>query len=81
MKTTLYLTLTLIAFVSFTFAPDSFADDASPEYVVRVIYFIPKDREPDPNMDMQLDTLIKDAQKFYADPDGSARVRQKNIQI
>ena len=36
-------------------------------FTVRVIYFIPNDREPVPNMGEKLDTLIKDAQRFYAD--------------
>ena len=67
MKRLYILYLTLIAFTMLAFVPNSFAQDASPEYVVRVIYFIPKDREPDPDMDTKLDTLIKRAQKFYAD--------------
>ena len=67
MKTTLCFTLTLLIFALLTFVPNSFAQDDSPEYVVRVTYFIPNDREPDPNMDEKLDTLIKDTQQFYAD--------------
>ena len=67
MKTMLCLTLTLLTFVTFTFVPNSFAQDDSPEYVVRVIYFIPNDRQPDPDIDTKLDTLIKDVQKFFAD--------------
>ena len=47
--------------------PDSFAQEDSPEYVVRFIYFIPNDREPDPNMDSKLYAEAKDVQKFYAD--------------
>ena len=64
---TLYLTITLFIFVTLAFLPNSFAQDASPEYVVRIIYFIPNDREPDPKIDVKLDTLMKDAQQFYAD--------------
>ncbi len=67
MKTTLYFTLTLITFVTLMFVPNSLAQDDSPEYVVRVIYFIPTDREPDPNMNEKLDTLLKESQDFYAD--------------
>ncbi|MDE0468632.1 MAG: hypothetical protein OYL97_16395 [Candidatus Poribacteria bacterium] len=67
MKTTLYFTLTLFIFLTLTFVPNSFAQNDSPEYVVRVIYLIPNNREPDPNMDSKLDTLVKDMQKFYAD--------------
>ncbi len=67
MKTTLYFTLTLFIFLFLAFIPQSFAQDDSLEYVVRIIYFIPNDREPDPKIDEKLDTLIKDIQKFYAD--------------
>ena len=64
MKTT--FCITLLTLVMFTFVLNSFAQDDSPEYVVRVIYFIPNDREPQPDMDTRLDKTIKDAQKFYA---------------
>ena len=67
MKITLYLTLTLLTFVTLMFVPNSFAQGNSPEYVVRVIYFIPNDRQSDPDIDRKLDTLVKDMQKFYAD--------------
>ena len=67
MKTTLCFTFTLLTFVMLVFVPNSFAQDASPEYVVRVVYFLPNDREPNPEIDTQLDTLMKEAQSFYAD--------------
>ena len=67
MKTTLYFTLTLLTFVTLTFVPNSLAQDASPEYVARVIYFVPNDREPQPNIDTKLDRLVKKLQQFYAD--------------
>ena len=34
--------------------------------VVRLIYFLPNDREPQPNIDAKMDKLIKDVQQFYA---------------
>ena len=40
---------------------------ASPEYIVRIIYFVPSDRTPQKDIDTQLDKLIKEAQEFYAD--------------
>ncbi len=49
------------------FVPNNFAQDASPEYVVRVIYFLPNDRQPKPDIDKMLDTQIKEAQRFFAD--------------
>ena len=68
MKTKHTLIFTLITFVTLTLVSTSFAQDASnDEYIVRVIYFIPNDREPDPRIDAKLDTLMKDAQQFYAD--------------
>ena len=34
---------------------------------VKLIYFVPKDREPQPNMGMKLNELIENVQQFYAD--------------
>ena len=67
MKNTLYFTLTLLTFVMLTFVPNSFAQDTDPEYVVRVIYFYPKDRVPPADIDTLLDGLLKQVQQFYAD--------------
>ena len=68
MKTTLCFILTLLTFVTLTLVSTSFSQDASnDEYIVRVIYFLPNDRQPDPRIDAKLDTLIKDVQQFYAD--------------
>ena len=67
MNTTLCLILTLLTFVTLAFVPNSFAQDALPEYVVRAIYLIPNDQKTDPDIDSKLDTLMKDAQQFYAD--------------
>ena len=36
-------------------------------YTVRLIYFLPNDREPRPNIDADMDALIKDTQQFYAE--------------
>ena len=35
--------------------------------IVQLIYFLPRDRQPQPGIDPQLDILIKDAQQFYAE--------------
>ena len=67
MKTTRSYLLMLLTLVVLIFVPNSFAQDASPEYVVRVVYFLPNDRKPNPEIDTQLDTLMKEAQSFYAD--------------
>jgi len=61
------LLLTLITFAMLTFLPKSFAQKVSPEYVVRVIYFLPNDRAPRPDIDENLDRRIKEAQRYFAD--------------
>lgn len=33
---------------------------------MRLIYFLPRDHQPQPDIDAKMDTLIKDAQRFYA---------------
>ncbi len=33
---------------------------------MRLIYFLPNDRQPRPNIDIELDTFIKEAQQYYA---------------
>ena len=35
--------------------------------IVRLIYFLPSDREFQPDIDAKLDALIKSVQQFYAD--------------
>ena len=67
MKTTLCFILILLTFITLTFVPHSFAQDTDPEYVVRVIYFLPNDRQPKFDIDKILDTEIKEAQRFFAD--------------
>ncbi|MYK93992.1 hypothetical protein F4009_08345, partial [Candidatus Poribacteria bacterium] len=45
-----------------------FDGDSTPSRpVVRLIYFLPRDRRPRPDIDVQMDRLIKDIQTFYAD--------------
>ena len=65
MKTTLYFTLTLFAFVTLAFVPNSFAQGA--DYIVQVIYFHPNDIEPQEDSVNTLKTMMKDIQTFYAD--------------
>ena len=44
------------------------AYDAPPERpIVRLIYFLPNDRQPQPDINAKMDTLIKDVQTFFAD--------------
>ena len=44
-----------------------FAQDADIDNTVRIIYFVPQQTIPLPNIQTKLDKLIKDVQQFYAD--------------
>ena len=48
-----------------SFLPMGFAQDVRP--IVRLIYFLPNDRAPQPDIDEKMDKVIKDVQQFYAD--------------
>ena len=67
MRALLYSTTTLITFMMLTFLSNSFAQNIVPKNVVRLIYFTPRDRAPQPDMNAKLDMLMKDIQQFYAD--------------
>jgi len=67
MKSTLCSIITLLIFLTLAFVSNGFAQETSPEYVVRQIYFHPSDRQPSPDMDARLDALVEDVQQFYAD--------------
>ena len=43
-----------------------FVEAARDKPTVRLVYFIPNDREAQPDIDTELDTLIKNVQNFYA---------------
>ena len=46
----------------------SFAQENTPEeYIVKLVYFVSKDRVPQKDIDTQIIKLIEDVQKFYAD--------------
>ena len=52
-----------------------------PDYVVRVIYFLPFDRDADPDADTKLDTMLKNAQKFFAAQQEAHGFDQKTFQF
>lgn len=66
MKVKLFSLLMLFILGTLLFLPNSFAQGTSPEKMVRLIYFVPRDRIPQQDMNAKLDTLIKDVQRFYA---------------
>ena len=64
MRTTVLFLLIVICSMG-VFPHISLAQDAQP--IVRIIYFIPKDRAPQPDIDVKIDGQIKDMQQYYAD--------------
>jgi WD40 repeat protein len=62
MKTRLFFLLTVICGIV---SLSSFAQDSPHE--IRIIYFLPHNRQPHPNIDTKIDMLIKEVQQFYAD--------------
>ena len=60
----IFLTLTILL----TFLIPSFAQAQQHERsIVRLIYFLPSDRQPQPNIDAKMDRLIKDVQYIFAE--------------
>ena len=55
------------------------AQDSRP--IVRLIYFLPKDRQPQPDIDAKLDKLIKDTQQLFADQMDAHGFGRKTFQI
>ena len=61
------LSVLTILFLIFVCLPASFAQNTSSKNLVRLIYFLPNDRAPQPGIDTKLDRQIKDAQLLFAD--------------
>ena len=60
----LFITITALL----TFLLPSFAqDEAQDEYLVKVVYFLPKDRSVRQDIEMKIDKIVKRVHKFYAD--------------
>ena len=63
-----YKCLSVTIFAVLTFLLPCFAQEDTPEeYIVKVVYFVSKDREHQKDMDTKIRKLLKDTQKFYAD--------------
>ena len=60
-------TLALLSVLMCFVVPKSFAQSGGSPHVVRLIYFVPRGNTPQPDIDTQFDTVLKDVQKFYAD--------------
>ena len=64
MKATLFCMLILICGMA-VLPQTNFAQNTRP--IVRIIYFIPRDRDPQFDIDTKMDALIKKVQQYYAD--------------
>ena len=73
--------LVLLTLVTLTFLPNTFAQNAAPENMVRVVYFLPSDRPARPERVEALRQLIKDAQQFYAEQMESHGYGRKTFNI
>ncbi len=58
-----FVMMTLLTFLLPAFAQEP----ETQNYTVKPIYFLPKDREPQADIDAKMDKMIKRVQKFYAD--------------
>ena len=67
----------LVLILLLNFVPLSFAQEPRP--IVKLIYFLPSDREPQSDIDEKMDRLIRDAQQFYADQMEAHRFGRKTF--
>ena len=68
MKPRRLFTVTLVTFLAVACLTNGFPEEkAAPEGMVRLIYFLPKDSQAQPNINAKLDTWIKDVQQLYGD--------------
>ncbi len=66
MKTTFCYIFIFLTIVTFLFVSATFAQDATPRPIVKLIYFLPNDREAQPDINGKFDTLIKEVQELFA---------------
>jgi hypothetical protein len=60
--------ITIVLLLTLAFLQPSFAqENASDEYTVKLVYFYPKDKQPQENINAKTDKVIKRVQKFFAD--------------
>ena len=78
---TLVSVLVRLTLVTLTFLPNTFAQGAAPENMVRLVYFLPSDRPARPDRVAALRELIKDAQAFYAEQMESHGYGRKTFRI
>lgn len=82
MKAKFLFTVTLVTFSVVACLASGFSQEATaPEGIVRLIYFLPKNSQAQPNINAKLHTLIKDIQRIYADSLESYQFGRKTFQI
>ena len=59
--------IALLAFVTLGFLPNSFAQEAAPERMVRLIYFLPNDRPFRPEVVQKMKDEIRNLQTFFGE--------------
>ncbi len=67
MKTKLFTLLFLLVCGTLLFLHNAFAQAAASDNMVWLIYFVPRHRQPQRDINVKLDVLIKDVQKLFAD--------------
>ena len=67
MKTKLFALLLLLICGTFQFSHNTHAQTTASDNIVRLVYFVPRHRQPQPDIDVKLDALINNVQKFFAD--------------
>ena len=72
---------TLLIFLILVFSSNGFAQAVPPEYTVRVVYFLPSDRTPQPDTNAKLDRLIKNTQFFFAEQMTAHGFNQKTFEF
>ena len=78
MKTRLFCFLIFLCLIAM-FPHTAFAQDTRP--MVRLVYFLPKDRQPQPDIDAKMDRVIKDVQEYFADQMERHGFGRKTFQI
>ncbi len=68
MKARFLFLVTLVTFLVVICSAKGFSQEGTvPEGMVRLIYFLPKDSQAQPNINAKLDTWIKEVQQLYSD--------------
>ena len=80
MKTTLFVTLTLLTYTILAFVPNSLSEEVERPFV-KVIYFIPKDAQPQPDIEEQFISQVKKTQMLFGDLMEAHGFERKTFQL